>query len=101
MQDFEADLNLLIEAGDDLDQALEDRAAATAPGIDVPAALNALDRLLAALDQSDLDDEATDALRELLEPEHFQPLEDALDSFELEQAAELARALKHELMLKE
>jgi HPt (histidine-containing phosphotransfer) domain-containing protein len=101
MLDFETDLNLLTRAGDDAVQPLDDRAADSPAGVDVPAALGALDRLLAALEQSDLDDEATDALRTLLEPEQFQPLEDALDSFELEQAAELARALKHELMLKE
>ncbi|MBK1646395.1 hypothetical protein CKO25_17435 [Thiocapsa imhoffii] len=101
MRSFETDLQLLTTAWNDATQAPDARAPAAPPSSDLSAALTALDRLLAALAQSDLDDEATEILREFLEPERFQPLEEALDSFELGQAAALARALKTHLTLTE
>lgn len=54
----------------------------------------ALNSLLEALKNSDLNDEAVNELRGILAPPEFSDLEDAIDSFEFEKAIEVAEHLK-------
>ncbi|WP_200236461.1 PAS domain S-box protein [Lamprobacter modestohalophilus] len=87
-----------LRAEDD-DGAAQQRSAAGRDGPladaqDVERTCALLDALMAALDRSEIDEQALAGLRQTLAPEVFASLEQRLDGFEFEQACELAKALR-------
>lgn len=88
-----------LRAEEDDDGAAQPRGAAgrngpLADAQDVEQACALLDALIAALDRSEIDEQALAGLRETLAPEVFASLEQRLDDFEFEQACELVKALR-------
>jgi hypothetical protein len=65
--------------------------------LDTPLVLALLQRLVEELDIAEVNDDTIAQLRAQLGAERFAPIETELDSFELEQAAAVARALMAEL----
>lgn len=64
---------------------------------DSAAAVEALDKLILSLEQSELDDDSVDALQSMLSSAQVKPVEDAIDHFDFEKALVEALKLKLEL----
>lgn len=81
-----------------IEQAGSDSSSATGAGVraplDVAHVVGLLDTLIEALDLSELADEAIAGLREALDADTFESLEELIDSFELEEASNHAKRLR-------
>ena len=100
MEQLGASLARLARDLEVLDQSPAAEAAAADGGarggqcLDVEGITGLLDCLILALDKAELDDEVIQGLREALDPDTFQPLEELLDGFDFAEAASHAQRLR-------
>jgi PAS domain S-box-containing protein len=93
MDRLQADLRVVAET-----EAAADNHPAGVKPMNAERVIALLDALILALEKAEFDDDAANGLREALDPETFEPLEELLDRFEFAQAGDCAMQLKSSIL---